>query len=747
MEDKEKQEPSKEPQSPETPKDLPFKECPFEKGATKVYISLEVVVDFQHNRRQLTQVGCLNGKTGETMYTCILPSPQLVSLSTKKLLKHLPWVNVVGPEGNKSEQAKETDKAALPSNKAVMANIRSAPKEVAVSQLEALSAVLKFIRVAKADNTEVALVVYTKQEFRELILALIAETKGDSNLLSDLRSLVASVGVYENHLSAKVGSKPVHLEPLRSSKEGHEHASMPANTLVKFLREMFVKEDETEAVYSLIPLTENVPQSCIKKANFKTRSGTAQFLIISPVHISYEKRDWISGATLDPKKIDGLSTETLGISSGDLNSVTAFKVGLFGFHQPVVLKFKDIEDTTNTVEYSTELNGYKGEGSTKLHDYNSVKFAIVNLEQTKAQFYKAQDPNLDFHVKRNMKVLPEDSNLVKFSQKSQVLGPEQVEETVKVELFYNSRDPTTMANLMQANPTSILVDMVSTSTKEFSMSDVFMLANTKNQNKNFSVVNKLFCVLEEKSTLARMVLLPECGTKLTPGQSIGHAVLVNKQNFGEALVAAFLMDIEVNVILAHNREERRKEAREQDNVLARAREVHDRRGERNTDNRRGKFVKVRGKKIEGRGKHSEGPGRPFKRFKTDDEEWKNNTSGRTPHQIRRQRPRQHDHKRPRGSNRGIINDRRRDNRDDRGDFDSYTGEDAFNPPHQEFPGPDDSDLFTRREDLRHSENSRRDDDRNSRIPHRDSHRYSANEDTRSYYSSNQYNPPGKPLYK
>ena len=196
---------------------------------------------------------------------------------------------------------------------------------------------------------------------------------------------------------------------------------------------------------------------------------------------------------------------------------------------------------------------------------------------------------------------------------------------------------------MQANPTSILVDMVSTSTKEFSMSDVFMLANTKNQgcimfrttislyhaqfenhlfclpfppfsqfsfdsflkdldplpligeeygtsyipakNKNFSVVNKLFCVLEEKSTLARMVLLPECGTKLTPGQSIGHAVLVNKQNFGEALVAAFLMDIEVNVILAHNREERRKEAREQDNVLARAREVHDRRGERNTDNR------------------------------------------------------------------------------------------------------------------------------------------------------------------
>ena len=35
MEDKEKQEPSKEPQSPETPKDLPFKECPFEKGATK----------------------------------------------------------------------------------------------------------------------------------------------------------------------------------------------------------------------------------------------------------------------------------------------------------------------------------------------------------------------------------------------------------------------------------------------------------------------------------------------------------------------------------------------------------------------------------------------------------------------------------------------------------------------------------------------------------------------------------------
>ena len=105
------------------------------------------------------------------------------------------------------------------------------------------------------------------------------------------------------------------------------------------------------------------------------------------------------------------------------------------------------------------------------------------------------------------------------------------------------------------------------------------------KNKNFSVVNKLFCVLEEKSTLARMVLLPECGTKLTPGQSIGHAVLVNKQNFGEALVAAFLMDIEVNVILAHNREERRKEAREQDNVLARAREVHDRRGERNTDNR------------------------------------------------------------------------------------------------------------------------------------------------------------------
>ena len=102
------------------------------------------------------------------------------------------------------------------------------------------------------------------------------------------------------------------------------------------------------------------------------------------------------------------------------------------------------------MEYSTELNGYKGEGSTKLHDYNSVKFAIVNLEQTKAQFYKAQDPNLDFHVKRNMKVLPEDSNLVKFSQKSQVLGPEQVEETVKVELFYNSRDPTTMANLMQA---------------------------------------------------------------------------------------------------------------------------------------------------------------------------------------------------------------------------------------------------------------------------------------------------------
>ena len=52
-----------------------------------------------------------------------------------------------------------------------------------------------------------------------------------------------------------MGSKPVHLEPLRSSKEGHEHASMPANTLVKFLREVFVKENETEAVYSLIPLT------------------------------------------------------------------------------------------------------------------------------------------------------------------------------------------------------------------------------------------------------------------------------------------------------------------------------------------------------------------------------------------------------------------------------------------------------------------------------------------------------------
>jgi len=505
-------------------------------GSTKIYVATDSIR--YCSLRKIIQIGCLNSRTEEQIH--LVSSPGVLhQYCSKNFLQYLKWRDI------KSD--------------VIWYLKESGEKQAAVDHI--FTHFFNFLNKEVEANNSVTLVFYSIAEYHELMLII----KEDADILEEFMKIVSNVIIYQ-HYKTKASDKHRDLQPIDELL--HVKVRIySCDKLAELLRQLFVESNKTEEKYH--PFKPD-PNKLIKiKVSYPRILWSSQpkYIQISSLRTSHAGKDWREDSNPLPRE----EYRFLPCFQKDVsdNNVSAFRTGFFRCNQPVIVKFKDLQENTRSIDYKGDLlNCYKAEGSCPLYTYNNVYFAITvfsyqndfkdctDLNDSDYMQYKGYvDNEIDIYCR----ILEPDIPVLQFKEKP------DIDISVKDD---NRKFDVAVADILdRKNNVAIRRGMLKSILVRLETNpsgSVFMISSTNSKFKGLKIVNHIFCAVCNDSSVARLVLTSsEDDVNLKSGNIIGQAVPINQSNFSEALIQAFVHEMDVTNYILEPIKKRRMEDEEQ----------------------------------------------------------------------------------------------------------------------------------------------------------------------------------------